>query len=79
MDEIGQWKVPAGKSISIFGNLFYMCWDKYFFWFRFLGGYGLHGLNNKKKRFILFSERMGITKRYKILGWSLKILKPLKV
>jgi len=79
MDEIGQWQVPTGKSLSIFGNFFYMTWDKYFFWFRFFGGYGLHGRSNKKKRFILFSERTGITKTYKVFGWTLKILKPSKL
>ncbi len=79
MDEIGQWQVPTGKSLSIFGNFFYMTWDKYFFWFRLFGGYGLHGRSNKKKRFILFSERMGITKTYKVFGWTLKILKPSEI
>lgn len=64
------------KCLSVFWCFFYIYWDNDLFWFRFFGGYGLHGRRNYKDRFILFSERMGLTKTYKAFGWVFKILKP---
>jgi len=78
MDELGQWAMPDGYSLSILWKFFYLFWNKRFFWFRFFDGYGLWGTSNKRKRFILFSEREGIVKTYKIFGWTFKILKPSK-
>ena len=75
-DEISHCNILSGKTISIFGTFFYLYWDKHLFWFRFLGGYGLHGQKDNKKRFVLFSERMGLVKKYKVFGWVFKILKP---
>jgi len=48
--------------------------DDGFWWFRFWG-YGLHG-KNIKKHGLLFSERNGYTKYFKIGNWIIKILKP---
>ncbi len=78
LDEFAMWKDLTGKSLSLFGNFFYAAWDKHFFCFRFFGGYGLKGNSDKKRCWVPFSERMGLTKTYKLFGWTFKILKPFK-
>lgn len=75
----GAFPVPIGKSLSLFGNFFYTNWGNGFFCFRFFGGYGLYGERDRAGRFILYSERMGLTKTYKAFGWVFKILKPTKL
>jgi hypothetical protein len=45
-----------------------------FFWFRILG-YGLV-IKNTNVYPLLFSERMGLRKTYKIKNWSISKLKP---
>ena len=52
--------------------------DKYksdgFFWFRILG-YGIVG-KDLNKHSLLFSEKVGKTKKIIILNWCFRILKP---
>lgn len=55
------------------GILFYLYRTDGLFWFRFLGGYGVHG-KNTLKRDMLFSDRN--CKRLRIGKWIFKILKP---
>jgi len=76
IDEMGQMAIPDGFSLSVFWKLFYLYWNKGLFWFRFFDGYGLSGESNKQRRFILFSERNGLVKTYKLFGWTFKILTP---
>lgn len=77
-DEAGQWDFPRGKQWKFF-SLMRGYYEKGFFWIR-LGkrGYGISGTHVSKKRFILFSERMGYVKPVKILGWKIKLLKPFR-
>jgi len=74
-DEVGQWPIKFGKSFRIW-KIFYLYYEKGFFWFRFFGGYGIWGRSKKRKEFELFSERYGYTKYLKIFGWKFKTLKP---
>ena len=75
LDETGLVDVVYGKSFKLFGTFFYLYLEKTFFWFRFFNKWGLWGRKNTKDRFVLFSERMGYTKTYKLFGW---VFKPLK-
>jgi hypothetical protein len=68
--------MPDGRTLKIF-TIFYLYYKKGFFWFRFFDGYGVWGRSQKIKSFVLFSERYGYTKYFKIFGWKFKILKPL--
>lgn len=75
LDEDGQMPRLEGKVIKIWG-VFYLYYEKRFFWFRLFDGYGLWGRSLKVKAFELFSERYSYTKYFKIFGWKLKWLKP---
>lgn len=46
-------------------------------WFRVFDGYGLH-IKDITRHPLIFSERMGITRRVSIGKWSIKLLKPSK-
>lgn len=49
------------------------------FWFRFgVGGCGARFRNIKRDTYISFSIRKGIHKEYKILGYAIRLLKPIK-
>lgn len=74
-DEIGQFDIPFGKSLSVFWSFFYIYWDKKSFWFRFFNKWGISGFNQKCRFFVPFSERYGYVKVYKLFGWCIKFLK----
>lgn len=76
-DEVGQWDMKIGDSFKI-GSFFYLHYWKDCFWFRFFDGYGLHVRKPSWNGHILFSERNGYTKVYKICGYKIKVLKPSK-
>ncbi len=78
LDEYCLWYVPKGNVIKIW-RLFYLYYEKTFFWFRFFGGYGIVGRGKRATMGEIFSERIGHTKYLKIFGWKLKILKPCKI
>lgn len=56
-------------------KLIYYHFYKDGFWFRLWNGHGLVFKN--KHQPLLFSERMGITKPFKILGWRISKLNPI--
>jgi hypothetical protein len=66
-DEYGQMPRLEGKVVRIW-KIFYLYYEKRFFWFRFFEGYGVWGRSLKVKSFQLFSERYGYTKYFKIFG-----------
>ncbi len=74
-DEVGQWEEKIDNHFKI-GPLFYCHYWKDCFWFRFLGGYGLHVRKPSWKGRLLFSERNGHTKVYNVFGYKIKVLKP---
>lgn len=55
------------------GKIFYFTYGKGCFWFRFFGGFGLHGKNSKLYP-PLFRERYGYSKYYKIGKWKFHFL-----
>jgi len=78
LDEFCMWDMPKGKVFKIW-KLFYLYYEKTFFWFRFFGGYGVWGRGKRATMYEMFSERSGNTKYFKLFGWKLKILKPSKI
>lgn len=73
--------LPAGKSkykTFKIGKVFFLFYEKGCFWFRLFGGYGFAGKNMKYNWLVLFSERNGYRKVYKLLGWKWEVLTPTK-
>lgn len=64
----------TGKIFSIGKTIFYLYRRKGFFWFRFFNKRGLAG-KDLRKHDLLFSERYGHTRHYKIGHWSFTLLK----